>query len=211
MALRLVPPLGLALAVTLVACHRERSGAPTSPCKDGSCVSNSECALGECMDGDVAELRRDHSPQAATLVENGAACPYLDGKLPPKSEVADDSDIPQFKRARSRGTNMDSGNAQPQDIDLHEHLMGVQGRIFECIDIAACYAEIDPFVEGELDFQFELEPTGKVSAVSVKPSPSLADPVVQACARRSLYEFGFPAWNGARMVVSYRLEIGESV
>lgn len=203
-------PLGLAM-LCLVACRRDHASAEPDPCADGTCPAVSDCELGSCMDGDIAEMRREHSPQAGTLVESGAACPYVDGALPPKHEIADDSGIPQFKRARSRGTNMDSGHARPQDIDLHAHLLGVQPRIFECIDLAACYSDIDPYVAGELEFQFELEPSGKVSAVSVKPSPSLADPVVQACARRSLYEFGFPAWNGARMVVSYRVEIGESV
>ncbi len=209
MVSRLAPP-SLAL-LSIIACHRGQASAEPDPCADGTCAAAVDCELGSCMDGEIAEMRREHSPQAGTLVEAGAACPYVDGKLPPKESVADDTGIPQFKRSRTRTTNMDSGHARPQDVDLHAHLLGVQPRIFECIDLAACYSDIDPFVEGELEFQFELEPNGKVSAVSVKPSPSLAHPVVQACARRSLYEFGFPAWNGARMIVSYRVEIGESV
>ena len=44
----------------------------------------------------------------------------------------------------------------------------MQGRLFECLDLAACYSE-DVLSTGELDFRFELEPDGRVSAVSVKP------------------------------------------
>jgi hypothetical protein len=84
----------------------------------------------------------------------------------------------------------------------------MQGQLFDCLDLAACYSE-DLISTGEMDFQFELEPNGRVSAVSVEPSAELDQPVVRACARRSVYETQFPAWRGARMVVSYRVEIDE--
>lgn len=155
-------------------------------------------------------LASNHSQQNGTEIEEGASCPYLDGVLPPKDTLLDTSDIPEFKKSRSRRTNMDTGESLPQNIDLHASLMPLQGRIFECIDIAACYSgDMDPFVSGELEFQFELEADGHVSAVSVIPSKTLADPLVSACARRSLFEFKLPKYDGARVNVSYRIEIGE--
>jgi hypothetical protein len=208
MTSRVVP---LAVAVLgLMACRRDAPSEAPDPCRDGACMPEPNCDLGECMSMQAPSLISNHSQADGTELEEGASCPYVDGNLPPKKEIADDSNIPEFKRGRTRRSNSDSGSARPQDVELHEELMQMQGRVFECIDIAACYSkDIDPFVAGELDFDFELEPTGKVSAVSVKASPSLADPIVRACARRSLYEYQFPNWNGARMVISYRVEVGE--
>ncbi|MFO0636438.1 MAG: AgmX/PglI C-terminal domain-containing protein [Nannocystaceae bacterium] len=200
-------PLAIALC-SLLACRRDDTAA-VDPCAGGACAPAPDCELGSCM-GDAPTLVSQHSPIAGTEIEAGATCPYVDGVLPPRESVLDDKHIPEFKQGRSRRTNMDSGEATPQDIQLHEQLMGVQGRIFECLDLAACYDQsMDPFTAGELDFKFELEPNGRVSAVTVVPSPELADPLVKACARRSLFEHRFPSYSGARMTVSYRIEIGE--
>lgn len=199
------PALLLAAACSIGAC--QKGGAPASATPS---ASNDDCELGSCMGPDVELLSREHSPEEATFAEGESECPYAEGKVPPKEKLVNDRDIPEFNRGRARGTNYYAKNGRVQDIDLHEQLMGVQGRIFECIDLLQCYDdEADDFPAGELEFQFELEPTGKVSAVSVKPSEGLEDPIVRACARRSLYEYEFPSWQGARMVVSYRIEIGE--
>jgi hypothetical protein len=125
-------------------------------------------------------------------------------------DLADDSHIPEFKKGRDRRTNYKAGRAFLQDHELHERLLEMQGRLFECLDLAACYSE-DVLSTGELDFNFELEPDGRVSAVSVQPSTELDQPLVRACARRSLYDATFPTWNGGRMVVSYRVEISTSI
>jgi hypothetical protein len=198
------------LAVTLlgfVACEKESRS--VDPCSGAACETQPPCELGDCIDP-VPTLSRSHSEQNGTEIESGAACPHFDGALPPVETVLDTSDIPEFKKGRSRRTNMDTGESLPHNIDLHAELMPLQGRIFECIDIAACYStDMDPFVSGDLEFQFELEPTGRVSAVSVVPSSTLKDPVVAACARRSLFELKLPKYDGARLTVSYRVEIGE--
>jgi hypothetical protein len=201
----LASALLIAAACTAFACQKGGTTAPPE-----STAASDDCELGSCMGPDVELLSRDHSPLAGTIVEGSSECPFAEGKVPPKEKLFDDRDIPEFNRGRARNTNYHVSNTRVQDIDLHEQLLGVQGRIFECIDLLACYDdEAQEFPAGELEFQFELEPSGKVSAVSVKPSKSLEDPVVRACARRSLYEHEFPKWNGARMVVSYRIEIGE--
>jgi hypothetical protein len=206
MVSRFAAPLAVTI-LSLSAC--EKDVASVDPCAGGSCATRPPCELGDCVDP-LPTLARSHSPMQGTEVESGASCPHFDGALPDKAKVLDTSDIPEFKKGRGRRTNMDTGESLPQNIDLHAELMPLQGRIFECIDIAACYsADMDPFVSGDLEFQFELEPTGRVTAVSVVPSSTLKDPVVAACARRSLYEFKLPKYDGARMTVSYRVEIGE--
>lgn len=199
--------LGLLGLLGVAAC--EKDVASVDPCSNGACAPVADCELGDCVDG-LPTLASSHSPIAGTEVEEGATCPYLDGALPAKDTLLDTKDIPEFKKGRSRRTNMDTGEGTPQNIDLHAQLMPVQGRIFECIDIAACYSSsMDPFVSGDLEFQFELESDGRISAVSVLPSSTLSDPLVSACARRSLFEYKLPEYDGARMTVSYRVEIGE--
>lgn len=212
MVSRIARPLAITLLLAVsgvgVGCERE-SLATVDPCGNGACAPQPDCELGDCVDG-LPTLASSHSQSAGTEIEAGASCPYLDGVLPAKAAVLDTRDIPEFKRARSRRTNMDVGEDTRQNIDLHAELMPVQGAIFECIDIAACYSsDMDPFVSGDLEFQFELEADGHISAVSVVPSATLSDPVVAACARRSVFEFKLPNYEGARMTVSYRVEIGE--
>lgn len=206
MVSRVAAPLAITILI-FAAC--ERDAVPVDPCSNGACTPAASCELGDCVDA-LPSLASSHSPMAGVEVEQGAACPYLDGALPAKEELLDTRHIPEFKRARSRRTNMDTGEASPYNIDLHSQLLPVQGRIFECIDIAACYSsDMDPFVSGDLEFQFELESDGHISAVSVVPSSTLSDPLVSACARRSMFEFKLPKYDGARMTVSYRVEIGE--
>lgn len=206
MVSRIAFPLAITI-LTSVACNRDASA--VDPCAGGACTPVASCELGDCADA-LPTLARQHSPLAGTEIEAGAECPYFDGALPAKETLLDTTDIPEFKKNRARRTNMDDGENNPQGIDLHAELMPVQGRIFECLDIAACYAgEMDPFVAGDIGFKFELEPNGKISAVSIDPDSTLRDPIVSACARRSLYEFTLPSYDGARMTVSYRVEIGE--
>ncbi len=137
-----------------------------------------------------------------------AECPFPQSEIPPIEVLLDDSNIPEYRRSRKRRDNHAEGQAFLQDHELHEHLLSVQGDLFECLDLAACY-DLEAAGTGALDFQFELEPTGEVSAVSVLPSDALDQPIVRACARRSVYQSRFPSWSGSRMVVDYSVEISE--
>lgn len=197
--------------VALVACKASRDS--ENPCAGGACGDLVDCELGICPDDDpfAGQTIASHSPIAGTEDEDlQAECPYADGEVPPMKDLLDDGGIPEFKRGRSRKTNYNAGNEFLQDHELHENLLQMQGRLFECLDIAACYSE-EVLATGALDFEFELEPTGRVSAVSVQPSADLDQPLVRACARRSLYEATFPSWKGGRMVVSYSVEISASI
>src|SRR5690606_16631256 len=147
------------------------------------------------------------SPREATFDEKESSeCPFPKDEIPPLAKLLDDSDIPEYSRARNRRTNFASGEQFLQDWQLEQELMRAQGAFFTCLDVAACYAD-EPASTGQLDFLFELEPDGRVSAVSVAPSSELDQPIIRACARRSVYETKFPTWRGGRMVVSYNLAI----
>ncbi|GEM_PF-3818020 len=141
-----------------------------------------------------------------TFVAEIGVCPFERNAVPPLKKVADDSKIPQFQRARSRGANEEAGNAAPRDHELHAQLRAMHPRIFECLDLASCYTE-DQIGAGELQFKFELEPSGDVRGVTVTTSDTLAYEGLIPCARKSLYEFHFQPYDGSRMVVNYRIEI----
>ena len=196
-----------ALTVAAVGCRSKKTELP-DPCAHGGCQVQT-CELGICEDEDpFAGLTvAQHSNAAGTYEESLAAtCPFAPEEVPEWETLIDDSKIPEFNQRRSRKSNMKAGQGFLQDHQLHEYLLGVQGNLFECLDLAACYnAEVGS--TGELDFEFWLEPDGRVSAVSVTPSEGLDQPVVRACARKSVFQARFPSYNGGGMLVSYRVEI----
>lgn len=195
--------------VLLLGCGAHgRHTASADVCAGSACEQTVECELGSCHDDFVPRtVTAAHAPNAATFDDQDTStCPYPKHELPPLEKLLDDSDIPEYNRTRSRRANHASGDQFIQDWQLHEELMRAQGAFFDCLDIAACYQD-EPSSTGELDFLFELEPDGRVSAVSVDPSTGLDDPIIRACARRSVYQTRFPTWQGGRMVVSYNLAI----
>lgn len=152
---------------------------------------------------------RQHSDRAATFAALSHGCPHAPGDVPPL-ESLDDGSIPEFDRARGRRSNMHRGNEFLQDIDLHAHMMGMQGDLFACVDLAACYEDGAGLTgQGELDFDFELHPDGHVVAVSVRPSAGLDHPSVIACARRTLAGYRFPRYDGGQMMINYTVTIEE--
>ncbi len=202
----------LLIAVSLLAVASGCSRKGTDPCANGACDGVPECELGIC-EGDELQLGgrtiSNHSFNEGTTNERmSAECPFRESEIPPMESLLDDSHIPEYRRARRRSANHTEGQDFLQDHELHEHLLTVQGALFECLDLAACY-DLEAAGTGALDFQFELEPDGKVSAVSVTTSMRLDQPIVRACARRSVFESQFPSWSGSRMVVDYRVEISE--
>jgi hypothetical protein len=194
--------------LALSACQKNGKGS-TDPCANGQCEVQ-DCELGICDDSDDPFAGRtisSHSQSAGAFSESeNATCPFVEGELPPLETFLDDSKIPEFDKRRRRKTNFSSGQKFLQDNELHEYLLGVQGALFECLDVAQCYNEEVVADSGALDFEFWLEPDGTVSAVSVKPTEELDQPVIRACARKSVFNARFPAWNGGGMAVNYSVE-----
>jgi len=195
---------GLGLCASLgLACNRhEATVAPASAPADCNSADDDCGSLG-------GSTIRQHSDQAVTVTSLSQGCPYAPDDVPPIASL-DDGSIPEVNRRRSRRSNMNRGNEFLQDIDLHEHMMGMQGDLFACVDLAACYedgAKLSGY--GDLDFDFELHPDGQVVAVSVKPSPGLAHPSIVACARRTLAEYRFPRYDGGQMFITYTVTMEE--
>jgi hypothetical protein len=205
--LRTASVIGFALGLVVQVGCDKRSDAP-DPCAGGGCESEA-CPLCD-LEADGAgptSTVRQHSDRNGTMSEGLLGeCPLTEEEVPPLAAL-DSSSIPEFDQKRSRRSNMNAGDRALEEIDLHEHMMGMQSRIFECIDLAACYEGGEALGSGDLDFRFELAPTGKVMAVSVTPSEGLAHPGVVHCARRSLYELKFPSYDGGSIMVSYSMQI----
>jgi hypothetical protein len=196
----------LAAGLALGGCKRQEASAEPGA-SAASCNPADDCndLIGESGGFTV----REHSDQAATFGALSQGCPYAREDVPPLASL-DDGSIPQFNAARSRRSNMNRGNEFLQEIDMHEHMMGMQDDLFACVDLAACYedgAALSGY--GDLDFRFELHPDGHVVAVSVKPSPGLDHPSVVACARRTLADYRFPRYDGGQMMVSYTVTMEE--
>ncbi|MCA9649261.1 MAG: hypothetical protein H6712_10930 [Myxococcales bacterium] len=191
------------LAAGAVGCHGRGASSEPEPAR-----SAADCdPLFGCDDLLGGSTVRQHSMQAASFTALSAGCPMAPEQVPPLDELGDDS-IPQLDRSRSRRSNFHRGDESLQEVDLHEHLMGMQGQIFACVDLAACYddgAELSG--SGELDFEFELTHEGRVAAVSVTASPGLDHPSVIACARRAMFEYRFPSYDGGQMMISYSMTI----
>jgi len=199
------PLAGALLAVGLglgAACNRHEATAAPESAAVVDCNPADDC--NDLIGGSTI---RQHSDRAATVAALAQGCPYAPEDVP-SLESLDARSIPEFNRARSRRSNMHKGNDFLQDIDMHEHMLGMQDDLFVCVDLAACYkdgAKLSGY--GELDFSFELHPDGHVVAVSVKPSPGLAHPSIVACARRTLADYRFPSYDGGQMMVNYTVTI----
>ena len=60
---------------------------------------------------------------------------------------------------------------------------------------------------GRIDLLFEVAPNGDVRGVEVEPTAGLDHTGIHECARLAIWDTDFPAFDGADMVVSYRLDI----
>ncbi len=195
--------LGAGLLLGLGCGRASRTEAPRAAAGDPSCNPADDC--NEIYGSTV----RQHSDRAGTFAPLATGCPYAPGEVPPLEPRAD-AGVPELVRTRSRASNMHRGDERLQEIDLHEHMMGMQGQIFACVDLAACYKDGAKLTgKGELAFELELGPDGRVVAVSVQVSPGLDHPSVVACARRTMFDYRFPRYDGGQMMLEYTMTIDE--
>jgi len=132
-------------------------------------------------------------------------CPYEADEIPPFKAV-DDSHVPGLDPERSRLTNMDAGEETIHNEGLLVLLDNATADVLECVSVSACY-DARALEPGSIDLNFEIAPTGKVRGVDVDPTPGLDHTGVRQCSRVAIWETKFPAFDGADMVVSYKLDI----
>lgn len=132
-------------------------------------------------------------------------CPYEEGEVPPY-EPADDSHVPGLDPQRARVTNMDAGDEMIHNEALLQRLDRATTEVLTCVSVSACHDEraLEP---GEIELVFEVSPSGDVRGVDVHLTDGLDHTGIRECARLSIWNTKFAAFDGADMVVSYELEI----
>ncbi len=132
-------------------------------------------------------------------------CPYEEGDIPP-FEKKDDGHVPSLSPERTRLTNMDAGNEKIHNEALLQRLESATTQVLTCVSVSACYDD-RPLEPGEIDLTFEVAPNGDVRGVDVELTAGLDHKGIRECARLSIWDTKFAAFDGADMVVSYQLEI----
>lgn len=132
-------------------------------------------------------------------------CPYETDEIPP-FEGVDDGHVPGLNPERTRLTNMDAGDETIHNEALLQRLDRATTEVLDCVSVSACYDErsLEP---GEIDLVFEVAPSGDVRGVDVELTEGLDHTGIRECARLSIWDTKFEAFDGADMVVSYQLEI----
>ncbi len=163
----------------------------------------------------VAMIERDDDSHMLERVEDEdthwvelphfGECPYDTDDIPP-FEPVDDGHVPNLNPERTRMTNMDAGDATIHNEALLQHLDHATAEVLACVSVSACY-EDHAAAPGSIDFVFEVAPTGAVRGVEVEATPELERAGIRECARVAIWHTDFPAFDGADMVVSYRLDI----
>lgn len=132
-------------------------------------------------------------------------CPYDTGEIPPFKAV-DDGHVPRLDPARARQSNMDAGDETIHNEALLKLLDHATTEVLGCVSVSACY-DTRALEAGTIDLKFEVAPSGDVRGVDVELTPGLDHTGVRECSRVAIWDTDFPAFDGADMVVDYRLDI----
>ncbi len=194
------------LPIVFSACAGSKPAPPKNPTA-GHAAHGHAIATIERDDGDsnvMLERVEDEDTHWVELPHFGE-CPYETSDIPP-FEPVDDEHVPGLDPQRTRLTNMDAGEATIHNEALLGHLEDATTEVLRCVSVSNCYDD-RPLEPGSIDLMFELAPNGKVRGVDVEPTAGLDHTGIRACSRLAIWETEFPAFDGADMVVSYRLEI----
>ena len=194
-------PTLLVLSVALSACAGAKR-APPHHAAHGHAIATIERP-----DGDshiMLERVEDEDTHWVDLPHFGE-CPYDADDIPPYKPV-DDGHVPSLDPERTRLTNMDAGEATIHNEGLLQNLDHATAEVLTCVSVSTCY-DTHPLEPGSIDLMFEVAPNGDVRGVNVELTADLDHKGVRACARRAIWDTKFPAFDGADMVVSYRLDI----
>ena len=193
------PPLLLLLSAALSAC------ATAKPPPPRHAAHGHAVAMVERDDAShMLERVEDEDTRWVELPHFGE-CPYEADEVPPFKAV-DDAHVPGMNPERTRLTNMDAGDATIHNEALLGHLDHATTEVLTCVSVSACYDD-RPLEPGSIDLLFEVAPSGDVRGVDVEPTPGLDHTGIRECARLAIWDTDFPAFDGADMVVSYRLDI----
>jgi len=195
----------LVLSVALSACAGAK--AKPTPASPRHAAHGHAIAMVERADGDsdvMLERVEDEDTRWVELPHFGE-CPYDADDIPPYEPV-DDGHVPGLDPERSRLTNMDAGEETIHNEGLLQLLDHATVEVLRCVSVSACY-DARSLESGSIDLLFEVAPSGDVRGVDVEPTAGLDHTGIRECARVAIWDTEFPAFDGADMVVSYRLDI----
>ncbi len=195
-----------ALAMSACAGKSAESDAPPSSEPETHSAHGHAVAMLEREEGSEMMVERIEDEDTHWVdLPNFGECPYEEGDVPPY-EAKDDSHVPGLGPTRTRATNMDAGNETIHNEALLQRLDQATSEVLTCVGISACYDEraLEP---GSIELIFEVAPSGKVRGVDVDLTEGLDHTGIRECARLSIWDTKFAAFDGADMIVDYQLDI----
>lgn len=199
------PAMLFALSLAVPACAGSKA-ASSSPAGERHTAHGHAIAMVE-REGEsemMLERVEDEDTHWVELPHFGE-CPYEGDDVPPLKQV-DDGHVPGLNPERSRLTNMDAGKGKIHNEALLQRLENATTQVLTCVSVSACYDD-RPLEPGAIELVFEVAPDGAVRGVDVELTDGLDHTGIRECARLSIWDTKFTAFDGADMVVSYELEI----
>ncbi len=196
-------PMLLCMLLAASACAASKRPAPPRHAAHGHAIATIE-RDGEGDTPEMVQRVEDEDTQWIDLPHFGE-CAYDADDVPPFKPV-DDAHVPGLNPERTRLTNMEAGTERIHNEVLLQRLEDATAEVLTCVSVSACYDE-RPLEPGSIDLKFEVAPDGGVRGVDVEPTAGLDHTGIRACARRAIWDTEFAAFDGADMVVSYRLDI----
>lgn len=194
----------LLLSIAIAACAGRKHAAPEHAAPKHAAHGHA-VALVERSDGSgMLDRVEDEDTHWVDLPDFGE-CPYQTGEIPPFKAV-DDAHVPALDPARARQTNMDAGDETIHNEALLRLLDHATTEVLGCVSVSACY-DTRALEAGTIDLKFEVAPNGDVRGVDVELTEGLDHTGVRECSRVAIWDTHFPAFDGADMVVDYRLDI----
>ena len=118
----------------------------------------------------------------------------------------DDAHVPKYDPDRVQHIDMKSGTERLQDSTIRAQLGRLEPKFNACIETAAMHADED-LKPGRIDFVFSIEPSGKVSGVTVKAPAHLTVFGIVPCLRTTLFAHRFPSYDGPPTGVDYSFRV----
>ncbi len=171
-------------------------------CVNARCVVAAEEAV-EVTDEDHGNGKRNRKRRRG---RRGGGGVDADGKPLPKFVPVDDSSVPRYDDNRGQTITNDSGTERLADRDVRKHMRNLEDRFNRCIATAADYA--DDLGTGQIAFDINVEPSGRVSGVSVQAPRNLRAFGIVPCMRVVVHRTRFPSWDGPAMRVEYSFQVG---
>ncbi len=123
------------------------------------------------------------------------------GFVPP-----DDSRVPAYDDNRGQTISEGSGSERLSDRAVRRHMSTLEPAFNRCIATAA-QASPEELGAGRIAFDINVEPSGKVSGVSVKAPKNLRVFGIVPCMRLAVHKSRFPSWDGPAMRVEYSFRV----